>query len=189
MQIKSIYDNTTFCKRKIFNCTVKRAKTQERQNAALYLYNKSNPMDMREIADSNLPFVFKENFLNLNSSPYSKFYVLKTEDTDEFISSAQVGRHFNLDSDKYLGSNTVIEELESNPEFVNPQLPLLSEIASDAYNDEDEYIFTSFGADEKPEMKKFSFSQTKFNNWIIPQRRYVNLIDKAEKQNQIEYLC
>ena len=41
---------------------------------------------------------------------------------------------------------------------------------------------------EAPSFKNASFSKSKYENWILPEKRYVNLIDRAEKRAGIEYL-
>ena len=53
---------------------------------------------------------------------------------------------------------------------------------------EDKFVLTAFRTYEAPYLKRASFSETKYENWEIPERRYDGLIDRAEKRTQIEYL-
>lgn len=189
MKVNFSKNNTSFQKNALFNCIVKRKGTNEKANATLYLYKKQNPNDMEEIANSNLPIQIKSNFLNLYYANNSRFYALKTDNSGEFVSFAQVSKHFIQDEGKYRGTISTIEEFNTNKEFIDPELPLLSQITKDAINSEDNFIITSFRTDEAPYFKSASFSKTKYDNWALPEKRYTNLIDRAEKRNQIEYLC
>ena len=189
MKVNFSKNNTSFQKNALFNCKVKRKGTNEKANATLYLYKKQNPNDMEEIANSNLPIQIKSNFLNLYCANNSRFYALKTDNSGEFVSFAQVSKHFIQDEGKYKGTISTIEEFNTNKEFIDPELPLLSQITKDAINSEDNFIITSFRTDEAPYFKSASFSKTKYDNWTLPEKRYTNLIDRAEKRNQIEYLC
>ena len=187
MKIGSINNNFCFGKKAILSCKIKKADTKEAQSATLYQYDKNNPNDVGEILNSNLPVYYAADFASCGHD-FSKYYALKVDDSDEFASFAKVSRHYSMNGSKYDGFNTVIDQVESNPDFIDAELPLLSEIASEAYNSDDAFILTSFRADNAPYMKKSSFSETKEGNWVIPQRRFVNLIDRAEKINSIEYL-
>ncbi len=188
MNITPINNSCNFGKSAIFNCTVKKRGTNEKHNATLYRFDKSNSSDRKEIENSNLPVWLRENFVNPKLARQADFYCLQTNDTKEIVSAAQTNRHLSRDEGKYEGINTVIEEYGENQQFADPLTPLLAHIVKDAQEKGDKYVMTAFRADEAPSFKNASFSETKFGNWIIPERRYDNLIDRAEKRTGIEYL-
>lgn len=189
MKINSAYNKQIFGKKPILKCTLKRRDDQQKQNATLYLYDKKNPGDIDEVANLNFSPNFKRNFMSFFSSSYSKFYALKTDDTDEIAASCQVSKHFSPAFNSYNGVNTIIEEMDIDSNFVNSGFPLLAKIVSDSYDNDENFILTSCKTDELPDLNKFGFSQSGYDNWVMPQRRYIELIDKAEKRSLIEYLA
>lgn len=130
MKVNFSKDGVNFQKNALLNCTVKRKGTNEKTSATLYLYKEQNPKDIEEIANSNLPIRIKSNFLNLNCANNSRFYALKTDNSGEFVSFAQVSKHFIQDEGKYRGTISTIEEFNTNKEFIDPELPLLSQITT-----------------------------------------------------------
>ena len=193
MKINST-NNLNFGKKAILSCKVKERRTSQKLNATLYSFSSNNPNDLYEVNNSNLPSGFKKDFSNPFISPHIKFYALKLDNSSEFVSSSEIGRHYTPNFDecgnilnKHRGTNTVIEELNTNPKFIGGKTPILAKIAKDANDKNDKFIFTSFTTDEIPDMKNYSFSKSKFGNWIMPKNRYENFISRAEKNSSIEY--
>lgn len=188
MNINPVNNSCNFGKSPIFNCTVKRKGTNQKEGATLYIYDKRNPDDRKDIRESNLPVRLRTNFDNLFAAKNAKFYCLQTDGTQEFVSAAQTSRHYKPEEGKYGGLHTIIDEYGESTDFVDPATPLLAHIAKTAMEKGDGYIATSFRAEEAPSFKNASFSETKYENWVIPERRFVGLIDRAEKRAGIEYI-
>ncbi len=188
MKVNLKNNNCKFGKLPILRCSLKNKTTNDKQKATLYLYDNKNPNDVGEILNSNLPYDFKRDAKSLNVLSYSQVYGLIPDGSDEFIAAAKVSRHFSQNSDKYCGVNTVIEEYNASHDYMDSGLPLLSVVAVDAIKHGDKFILTSFKTDDNPELKKSGFSESKYGNWIMPEKRYVNLIDRAQKRHSIEYL-
>ena len=189
MNVAHIGNSCSFGKSAIFHCTVKRNGTNKKEGATLYEFDKSDLDDINEIKNSNLSPRLRINFTTPNKAESRRFYGLQTDDKNEFVSFAQTSRHFNVcEESKYFGINTVIDEYSQNSDFVDPQTPMLAHIVSTAMDKGDKFVMTAFRAEEEPSFKKASFSESKYENWVIPEKRYLGLIDKAEKRGQIEYL-
>lgn len=189
MNINAINSSCSFGKKPIFNCTVKRKGTNEKQSATLYLFDKNNYNDRQEIENSNLPVGLRINFTTPYKSTASKFYCLQTDDTKEFVSVAQITRHLNRNEGKYEGINTIIDEYGENENFVDAVTPVMAQVAQTAQDKGDRFIMTAFRAEEAPSLKRAGFSESKYGNWIMPEKRYVSLIDRAEKRTGIGYLA
>lgn len=188
MNITPINNSCNFGKRAIFNCTIKRKGSNEKEAATLYKMDKGGFEDRKEIENSSLPLWLRLNFTDSRKANGANFYCLQTNDTKEIISAAQTSRHLNRSEGKYEGVNTIIDEYGENPDFVDPSTPILAHIAKTAQDKGDKFVLTAFRTEEAPSFKNASFSKSKHENWILPEKRYVNLIDRAEKRAGIEYL-
>lgn len=188
MNITPINSSCNFGKTPIFHCTVKKAGSNEKEAATLYLTDKNNSQDVMDIKKSNLPVRLRLNFTDTRRANSANFYCLQTDEGNEIVSAAQTTRHLNRHEGKYEGINTIIDEFGANDDFVDPLTPLLAHIVKTAQDKGDKFVLTAFRAEEAPSFKNASFSETKYENWAIPERRYTGLIDKAEKRAQIEYL-
>ena len=185
MKINSI-NNVNFGKKAIFNCTVKRADTKEKENATLYLYNQNNLSDMAEVRKFNNHTYVERCFLDPRND-YSKYYFLVNDDTKEVISSAKTTEFFAKDG-KYEGRYTSIDEIAANPKYMDSMMPTLAQVAKEAINRFSNNVITAFRADEAPSLKSSKFTLNKDEVWFLPDRRYNILIETAEKRNQIEYI-
>ena len=118
--------------------------------------------------------------------------------TKEVISCAQTSHHyrpiqisngFESITFENPGSNTLIEEMNVNQNYVNAAEPLLAYIVKSAGERFDSTVYTSFNQDFVPALKRAKFSQTKLGEFYIPEKRYATLINQAEEHSQIEYLA
>lgn len=116
---------------------------------------------MEEIANSNLPIQIKSNFLNLYCANNSRFYALKTDNSGEFVSFAQVSKHFIQDEGKYKGTISTIEEFNTNKEFIDPELPLLSQITTQRAYYLSKYLNFKISLQYEVGLNKTNFCSTK----------------------------
>lgn len=116
---------------------------------------------MEEIANSNLPIQIKSNFLSLYCANNSRFYALKTDNSGEFVSFAQFSKHFIQDEGKYKGTISTIEEFNTNKEFIDPELPLLSQITTQRAYYLSKYLNFKISLQYEVGLNKTNFCSTK----------------------------
>ena len=185
MKINST-NNINFGKKALFNCSVKRKYANEKESATLYLYDQRNLSDMNEVRRFNNHTFVERNFLDPRND-YSKYYFLVTDKTKEVVSSVKTTEHFARNG-KYQGRYTSVDELSSNPKYIDSTTPTLAHVAKEAINRFSNNVITAFREDEAPSLKSAKFTLNKDGVWFLPDRRYEILIDTAEKRNLIEYL-
>lgn len=181
-------NNINFGRKAVLSCTIK-TKENEKKYATLYSLNHKDPNDREDVRSDKSLANIRETFLRFSTDVDGmKFYVLKDNETDETIASAQTSRRYNpFLKSKYKGSYTSIDEMDGNTKYFDSTGPILGKIAKDAYEHYDKNVITAFGADNRPYFDKYRFSKTEDDTWVLPEKRYKELFNRVEQRNQIYY--
>ncbi len=190
MKINSIKTKQTFCKTPVMKCKIKKTQSNEESESTLYKMDCLNKSDLDEVKYSKIARYIYYPMLNdsENDFHYREYYILKDDNTNEVISCAQTSRHYRADNVEYPGYTTLIEEMKNNLKYVNPEEPVFAYLANHAINQYDSSLSIGFYPHNTKSLKHNNFSETKNGDWIIPEQRFLNLIDNASKRNQIEFI-
>lgn len=181
---------TSFGKKPIFTCVVKTIPEKKKKFATLYEMDSKNPDDRDEFINDSELWHMRNAFLTLKRDVNSKFYVLRDEETNETVSSAQTSRHYNQDMNSpYEGHYTLIEELNGNRRYSNSTEPIIGQIAKDAYDGYDENILTAFDTSNKRYLERYKFVSSENGAWLLPKKRFIEVRDKTEERGQKVYLA
>ena len=191
MKISNISNNVNFGKTALLTCTLKENDSKEKISATLYQMDPKNVEDMNDIKYSKLTKTLSDYIVAEHGKvqPAREFYLLQNDKTKEAISYAQTSHHFRPFNAKNEGLSTLIEEMRENTKYTNASEPLLAYIAKRAEERYDHTVYTAFGLDEIPSLKRAKFTETKLGEFFIPEKRYKVLIEQAEKRSQIEFLA
>lgn len=190
MNIQNINSAQSFGKKPVMICTVKKADTQEKAESTLYKLDPKSGSDLSEVKYSKkAKYMYgsmKKDKTRIH--PYSEYYFLKDNKTGEVISYAQTSHHYRRDNVSFPGLTTLIEEMDGNDKYINSQEPMFAFLAQNALNRFDSSITDGLYREDTTMLKRARFSQTKNGDWVLPEKRYTNLIDTAKKRSQIEFL-
>ena len=188
MKINSL-NNVNFTKRLYATCSVKN-KENEKHSAKIYEYDPNNKKDLDEILNSDSiplikPLFYKEGF---KAVPNSRFYAVFDSESNEITACTMISKHlpaWDEDSIPY----TSIDEIEENENYVDALTPLIAFLANLERLSGADKIITSYRTDEGTGLKKYSFSKTKNNIWMLPAKRFESAIQRAEKRNNLEIMA
>lgn len=172
--------NTSFGKSVVLDCQIKNRLTKEKEDATLYKYNTSDYSELRELRECDIPF-------NIDASGYSDIYVLQNDDNDEIISCAQTSNHFKNNSSNLFGFSTLIEEMDSNKNYINPVEPLLAGIIKEAQNKFHSSITFAIDPKDVHSLSKLKLSSDKLGDSFITEKRFDTIIDNANKHSNINF--
>ena len=180
-------NNINFGKKPVLDCVLK-DKQDKKCYATLYKMDRRNPKDRDEICDYKELENMQDTFLGLsNNADGMNFYVLKDNETDDVIAAAQTSRHFAPCYSKYCGNYTSINEITKSGKYYNSVAPLLGQIAKDAYTSYDQNILTGINVRDTDYLKKFKFNKTEGDSWVLPRRRFGEVIDLTTNRNQTHF--
>lgn len=199
MNISKLNHCNSFGKKALLTCEIKQEPNKNKVQATLYKMDPHNLSDIDDVRYSKQTMCIQSDFSKAIEQriPNKDFYILRNDKTKEVISCAQTSHHyrpdqisrgFNTITFENPGLSTLIEEMNVNPNYVNGAEPLLAYIVKAAGERFDSTVYTAFDQDVVPSLKRAKFSQTKFGEFFIPEKRYSILMDQAEKHSQIEYL-
>ena len=190
MRINNINSNINFGKTPLMKCIVKREDTKEKSEATLYQLDPKDSRDLNEVFYSKkaacmYPSMEKDR---ARRYPISEYYFIKDDKRGEVIASAQTSRHYRRDNVEFPRLTTLIEEMNTNNKYVNSAEPMLAFLANKAFDRFDESLTTGFYTEDTTFLKRAKFSQTKNGAWVLPEKRFNNLIDNAQKRSNIEFI-
>lgn len=200
MNISKLNNCNSFGKKALLTCEIKQELNKNKVQATLYKMDPHNLSDIDDVMYSKQTRCILPDFITSIEKlyPNKDFYLLQNDKTKEVISCAQTSHHyrpiqisngFESTTFENPGSNTLIEEMNVNQNYVNAAEPLLAYIVKSAGERFDSTVYTSFNQDFVPALKRAKFSQTKLGEFYIPEKRYATLINQAEEHSQIEYLA
>ncbi len=200
MNISKLNNCNSFGKKALLTCEIKQELNKNKVQATLYKMDPHNLSDIDDVMYSKQTRCILPDFITSIEKlyPNKDFYLLQNDKTKEVISCAQTSHHyrpiqisngFESITFENPGSNTLIEEMNVNQNYVNAAEPLLAYIVKSAGERFDSTVYTSFNQDFVPALKRAKFSQTKLGEFYIPEKRYATLINQAEEHSQIEYLA
>ena len=182
--------NLSFGKKPLLNCSIKNKDTKKKIEATLYSMDYRNPNDRFEMENADNAEFVKHNFLAIPNVPEgSKFYLLKNNETGETVSCAQTTKHFsNPEDNDFSGSYVLIESAQEKPKYQDSISPVLGQIVKDAYYSFDNKIVSAL-RDEDLNLVRYKFTLKPDMSMVLPDKRFVDLLDKIEKINEIEYMA
>ena len=200
MNISKLNNCNSFGKKALLTREIKQEPKKNKIQATLYKMDPHNISDIDDVMYSKQTRCILPDFITSIEKlyPNKDFYLLQNDKTKEVISCAQTSHHyrpiqisngFESITFENPGSNTLIEEMNVNQNYVNAAEPLLAYIVKSAGERFDSTVYTSFNQDFVPALKRAKFSQTKLGEFYIPEKRYATLINQAEEHSQIEYLA
>ena len=180
----------SFGKTPVMTCTVKSSDKKTKVDATLYKINPYNREDYKDVMYSKHTLCMKPDFSKDAGMLYPRFeyYLLQNNKTKEVIACAQTSKHYRTGNRAYTGSSTLIDEMHQNQNYINGGEPLLAFLVHQAENRYDKSVTTAFDKDEVPCLRNCKFTQLKTGDWCIPEKRYQQLIDQAEKRENISFI-
>ena len=190
MKINNIISNINFGKTPVMKCCIKSKDTKEHHLATIYQLDAKNNKDLSEVFYSKQAICLYPSMLKDNRRyyPSSEYYIMKDDRTDEVISCTKTSRHYRRDNVEFPRLTTLIEELNTNPKYINSAEPMFAFLAQKAFNRFDESLTTASYPENPTILKRAKFTQTKNGDWVLPEKRFNNLIDTAQKRSNIEFL-
>lgn len=191
MNISSNYNNLSFGKTPVMTCRVNLNDKKEKVSATVYQMDTGNFEDLREIRSSKTGRKIFNDFQRdaMQCYPHHEYFLLKNDDTDEVICAAETSHHLRNTDDKTNGLATVIDEFALNNKYNNPAEPMLANIVKTAWERYDNSVVSSIAKDDLPDLKRASFSETKKGDWMIPEKRFSSMLNKAEERCQTVFLA
>lgn len=179
-----INTNISFGKTPVMLCEMKKNNDNTRINATLYEMDIRDRNDLDEIQFSrtakSLYFQAEKDSKYMN--PYRKYYLLKNDSSNEVISCASVSSHLRRTEGKPTGISSVIDDFEGNYRYLNPEEPLLAFLADSAIKTYKQNIIVGSSDFDENALKRNKFSKSKIGEWYIPEQRFAQIIDQAEKR-------
>lgn len=179
-----------FGKQALMECNIKEKTNQNKHEAVLYKLNPEDSEDRKDVFYSRQTGCIAEDFNRelSNFYPQKEFYIIQNNDNGEVVSFVEISHHYRPNNLSHTGQYTLIEAAKENEKYVNGIEPLFAFIAKHAATRYDEAIFTAFDEETLPSLKSNKFSKTQTGDFYIPEKKFVPLIEQAEKRYQIEYL-
>lgn len=187
MKINLFPQKTSFKSRAIAMCKVKKEGSNDKRNAIIYEMDPRNLEDVDKIRDSFETRAIKNSFLldALYSNSDRKYYILEECKGKDIIACAMTSRHFSSKEGKIAGSYTLIDEIDVNSSYNDPITPTLACIVEDARSRKDRNVVTGVEDNFNPKLNKFRFHK---GSWILGQRSFSDILDRAENRNNITFL-
>lgn len=189
MLIDKVQTSPAFGKTKVMQCNVKNSQTKKNSPATLYKLDCFNFSDIKDVISSKNASEILTSFLldNQNGKSSSDYYVLCNDKNGEIVSCAQTEHRFNVSPENF-GTYTLIEALGENKNYVNPVEPLIGYIVKKADDRYDNSVYAAYGFDEKPDLKRIKFSESKLGEAFIPSKRFNSIINKAQEHSSINFV-
>lgn len=184
MRVQNITSNITFGKTPVMICEMKKTAGNNKINATLYKMDLRDSEDIKEIEYSKTarilyPMLLEDRFY---SHPAREYYLLKDDETDEVISCAATSTHLRMNDGKKSGFSLVIDEFAKSSKYLNSSEPMFAFLADKAIKHYNQNIIIGTSECDDETLKKFRFTKTKNGEWYMPERRFSNLINSAEKR-------
>ncbi len=182
--------NISFGKTAILTCQVKNRETNQKASATLYQMDPHNMSDYREVRYSKTARCMCRDMEDDQSlyNPVREYYVLKDDKTGEVISCAETSHHYRRDEIYSPGLSTTVDELADNTKYVNSTEPMLAFVAQKAFDRYDKSVVIGTYVDDESPLKRARFSKTKNGDWVLPEKRFNDFVDTANKRSSIEYV-
>lgn len=182
--------NISFGKTPILTCQFKQKDTNKKVDATLYKMDPHNPSDIKDVEYSKKArcMIFDMKKDQGRFYPAREYYIIQENKTGEVISCAQTSHHYRLNNAYCPGTSTTIEELADNEKYVNSTEPMLAFLAQNAFERYDKSVVVGTYTDDESQFKRARFSKSKNGDWILPEKRFTNLVDTAVKRNNIEFI-
>lgn len=202
MNIQKITYAQSFGKTPLMHCTVKRAmpqetpskktkkqedKKQEKIAATLYQLDPRIEKDMQDASYSKTAYVLSGD-MNRDAHrfyPISEYFILTNDKTGEVISCAQTSKRYRLDDKKIPGYYMLVEEFNTSRNYTSPAEPMFAFLTDKAFKHNDTSIVIGTYDIEGPELKKSRFTLKKNGEWYMPERRFNDFFDTAQKRYDI----
>lgn len=149
----------------------------------------NNEEDRKDIFRSKNTINIKKDFHKAYTENNNSrdFYILQNDKTGEVISCAETTHRYRTEPGANYGLYTLIEEMDENSKYINAAEPTLAYIVKRAQDRFDLSVYTAFGEDKIPSLKREKFTENNLGEFYIPHKRFNSMIDKAEEHSQIEY--
>ena len=190
MKIQSVNQMHSFGKIPVMTCEIKQKDINQKKRSTLWKMDPKNSQDETEIRYSKHAKSIYSDFSNDRTKihPYHEYFLLKDNETNEVIAAAMTSHHYRTGNIKFPGYTTLVEELENNKKYLNPSEAVMAYIVSKAFDRFDDSVSTAFYNDEPSSLKSIMFSQTDNGDWIMPEKRYMDFIDRAQKRYRIDFI-
>lgn len=189
MNISANGMNVAFGKTPVMTCKVKRQQDNKPVDATLYRLESGSLVDLRDIEMSKTAKVLSQHYSESTyRNKHNDFYILQNDKTDEVICAAETSHHFRTTNDRFEGTSTVIDEFRANDKYANAAEPVIAHIVNKAGQQFDKSVVSALNQEEMPTLKHAKFSKTKNGDYLLPEKRFGNFADRAEKKFSIEYL-
>lgn len=190
MKINNINSEITFGKTAVMKCCIKQKNTKEKAQSTMYQLDTKNNTDLTEVFYSKNARCMYFSMIKdrYRFYPSSEYYFIKDDKTGEIISCVQTSRHYRRENEKQPNLTTLIEELNTNPKYINTTEPIIAYLAQKAFTRMDDSITIGCYFDYPKDLKRIKFSQVKNGDWVLPEKRFNDFIDTAQKRSNIEFL-
>ena len=184
MNISRTNNLQSFGKTALMQCKVRTLQDKERISATLYKMNPKDSNDVKEVKYSKTAYVLMPDMAKdaKKEYPSREYYLLTNDKTGEVISCSQTSNHFREGEEKVSGSYLMIEEFNANDKYINPIMPMIAFLADKAYKHFDSNIVMGTSDIDDKTLKREKFSRAKNGDWYIPQKRFIDVTDKAVKK-------
>jgi hypothetical protein len=114
---------------------------------------------------------------------------LKDDNSDNIISCAQTSDHLRGQNAKQSGYSTLVEEMDSNRNYVNPIEPLIAGIAREAQDKFHSSIFFAMEPSDIYALRKIKLTPADHGEHYISASRFNSIINKATEHSQIDFFA
>ena len=188
MNISANSMNVAFGKTPIMSCKVKRQEGNKPVDATLYRLDSGSLADYDDVCRSKTAKVLLPHYAqSTQRNKNNDFYLLQDDQTQEVICAAETSHHFRTTKDRFEGTSTVIDEFKTNKNYANAAEPVIAHIVNKAGQQFDKSVVSALHEEEMPTLKHAKFSKTKNGDYLMPEKRFDNFADRAEKKFSIEY--
>lgn len=190
MLINKIQTSPAFGKTKVMQCNIKNSKTNLKNSATLYKLDCLNKDDLKDLMYSKNSSEILTSFLldRKSGKSTSDYYILCNDKTGEIVSCAQTEHRFKTTPENF-GTYTLIRALGENKNYINPVEPLIAYIVKTACDRFDNSVYSVYGFDEMPVLKRIKFSESKLGEPFLPSKRFNSVINKAQEHSSINFVC
>lgn len=184
MKIQNKNTNTSFGKAQVMQCQMKKKSEQEKINATLYKMDLKNGNDLNEMKYSKTAKWLYPDATTDSAYPHENrsYYLLQEDKTGEVISCISISKHFRRGEDNKSGQYILIDGFAQNYKYLNPSEPLFAFVADNAIKHYSKNIIVGTSDLEDETLKKARFTRTKNGEWYMPEKRFTDIIDRAEKR-------
>ncbi len=190
MNIRRTNQVQNFGKKAVMTCEIGRQYSHDKKPSTLYAMSPRNINDEQEIKYSRHARNIYGDFIKdkLQNQSANEYYLLKDDETNEVIAAVMTSHHYRPDNVVSPGKTTLICELEDNIKYMNPAEPVMAYVINRANKRFDSSVSVGFYTEQPSMLEKLTFSKTENGDWIMPETRFVNFVDNAQKKYSINFI-